>query len=457
MSTAEALALISPEAEGGLDEAARSSGCVVRTLRTPDALLEALESGGAPAFILVSLGVHGAGRELLARVRRAVGGAIPIVVSTPRLSLDGAILARESAAGPILPEPIDAGALTKALSGGRMRPSGLPLEPAPASEGRGGIIAASPEMAAVLERLAEVCTSSVNVLIQGESGTGKELLAQALHSMSRRRTGPFVTVNCAAIPERLLEAELFGHERGAFEGSPARKIGRIERAEGGTLLVDEVGELPPILQARLVRVLDEGRIERIGGNRPIAVDVRVVAATDRALEPAVEEGRFRRDLLGRLSAVRIQVPPLRDRLADLVPLALHFARHFAERYRRDMEGVTEEAVRLLETHSWPGNVRELRNVMDRAVLRSRTGWIDAPDLGLEAGAPRLSTPSTADAGYPPTRSLAEVEQDHIRKVLRYTRGAMGQAAELLGIHRNTLTRKVDQYGLREDIEGGGDA
>jgi DNA-binding NtrC family response regulator len=456
VSSAEALALISPGAEGGLGEAARSSGCTVRTLRTPDALLEALDGGRSPAFILVSLGVDGAGRPFLERVRRAVGRSIPIVVSTPRLSLDGAILARESAHGSILPEPIDAGALAKALSGARGAPVGIPLEPASTPVRPGGIIAASPAMAGVLDRLAELGGSSVHVLVRGEPGTGKELLAQALHSMSRRRTGPFVSVNCAAIPERLLEVELFGHERGAFPGSPARKIGRIERAEGGTLFVDEVGELPPILQARFLRVLEERRIERIGGEHPVPVDVRMVAATDRDLEPDARDGSFRRDLLSRLSAVQFEVPPLRERRPDLLPLALHFARHFAERYRREMEGITEEAVRLLETHSWPGNVRELRNVMDRAVLRSRTGWIDAADLGLETGAPRISTPSGADAGYPPTRSLAEVERDHIRKVLRYTRGAMGQAAEVLGIHRNTLTRKVDQYELRDDIEGGGE-
>jgi DNA-binding NtrC family response regulator len=279
-------------------------------------------------------------------------------------------------------------------------------------------------------------------------------VARALHALGRRRNGLFVPVNCSALPEHLLESELFGHERGAVEGALARRIGRIERAEGGTLFLEEVDGLSPILQSRVLRIFTEYSIERVGGGQPVPIDARVVASTDRDLDELVERGEFRGDLASRLTAIRIEIPPLRERTEDIVPLALHFASRFAERYARKIEGITDEAIRLLETHGWPGNVLELRNVLDRAVLRARGRWIDAGDLALDAGPPRLSARSQADAGYPPTRSLADVERDHIRKVLHYTRGVMGQAADILGIHRNTLTRKVDQYGLREESAEG---
>ncbi len=449
-----ALALIPTRAAGDLERVARESGLELHLVRDVEKLDPALQTPGGWSVVILSLGLPGVDMDFVRGLRRRLARTTDLVLTAPELSLERAVLAREVGSGHLLREPIEGHQLERALRDRPVVGQGAVLEDAPAPDRLAGLVGRSPALEEILGRLSEVGDTSSPVLLQGEAGTGKEMVARALHALGRRRHGLFVPVNCAALPEQLLESELFGHERGAVEGAVARRIGRIERAEGGTLFLEEVDGLSPILQARIHRIFTEYSIERVGGGRPVPVDVRVVASTDRDLDELVERGEFRGDLARRLQSVRIQIPPLRERAEDVVPLALHFAALFAERYARELEGITEEAVRLLEAHGWPGNVLELRNVMDRAVLRARGRWIDAGDLALDAAPPRLSPRSAADAGYPPTRSLADVERDHIRKVLHYTRGAMGQAADILGIHRNTLTRKVDQYGLREETNGG---
>jgi DNA-binding NtrC family response regulator len=329
----------------------------------------------------------------------------------------------------------------------------LPGERDSAEPGNGSIVGSSPELVEVFRVVARVAATPVTVLITGESGTGKELVARALHEQGSRRERPFVTVNCAAIPDTLLEAELFGFEKGAFTGAVAASEGRFGRAHAGTLFLDEIGELSLPLQAKILRVLETGEIERLGARAAIAVDVRVIAATNQPLRDRVASGSFREDLLYRLAIVEVEVPPLRRRAGDVIPLVLHFARRFSARYARPIHALSKEAVQRLTRYPWPGNVRELRNVVDRAVLLARGGVIRSHDVRLGADAPRTSPVEDAvgGVGYPPTMSLEEVEAAHIRRVLEHTRGRMGEAAEILGVHRNTITAKVREHAI--DVDG----
>jgi two-component system, NtrC family, response regulator HydG len=318
------------------------------------------------------------------------------------------------------------------------------------------VVGSDPALVEAYRTLARVAPSRASVLITGESGTGKELVAQALHRKSPRREKPFVAVNCAAIPENLLEAELFGYEKGAFTGAVGRSDGRFGRANGGTLFLDEIGEMPVALQAKLLRALESGEVERLGSPDPVRVDVRLVAATNLDLPDRVQAGEFREDLYWRLAVVGIELPALRERPGDVLSLALHFAARFALRYERPVRELSRLAAERLEAHPWPGNVRELRNVMDRAVLLARGGVIRSPDLRLGDQAPRSSPPGVhAAAGLPPTLSLKEVEALHIRRVLAHTGGHMGEAARILGVHRNTMTQKVRDHGIdpRNPVKG----
>ncbi len=314
------------------------------------------------------------------------------------------------------------------------------------------VVGTDPAMIEVFRTVARVASAPATVLVTGESGTGKELVARALHRAGARARHPFVAVNCAALPDTLLEAELFGHERGAFTGAVGRSEGRFGRADRGTLFLDEVGEMSLPLQAKLLRALESGEVERLGASEPVRVDVRIVAATNRDLGREVEAGHFREDLLYRLSVVEVELPPLRRRDSDLIPLALHFTRVFAGKHGREIHALSPQAEARLRRHDWPGNVRELRNVIDRAVLLARGGVIRSGDLKLGREAPRTSPrePSDLADGYPPTWSFVEVEKAHLRAVLLHTGGHMGEAAEILGIHRNTLTTKVRDFGI--DVE-----
>ena len=279
------------------------------------------------------------------------------------------------------------------------------------------------------------------VLVRGESGTGKELVARCLHFNGPRKTGPFLAVNCAAVPEALIESELFGHERGAFTGATTRRIGYFERADGGTLLLDEIGDMQPALQAKLLRVLQEREIQRLGGEAAIAVDVQVIAATNQNLEEAIAAGRFREDLFYRIAAFPIEVPPLRERREDVPELAEHFLRKHAERHGRSIRGLTTGALRRLLRHDWPGNVRELESAVGRAVLMETT------DVLEEGSLPPLVHAGSGAGGRKSVQPLAEVERQAVVHALEACGYNVSETARVLRIHRATLYRKLKAYGL----------
>ena len=308
------------------------------------------------------------------------------------------------------------------------------------------MIAQSPAMVAVYREIATVAPSTATVLILGPSGAGKELAARAVHVHGPRASAPFVAVNCAAIPENLLESELFGHEKGAFTGAIARKIGRFERAGGGTLFLDEIADMSLVLQSKILRAVQEREIERVGGTESIPVDVRLIAATNRDLTQEIAAGRFREDLYYRLAVVTIRLPPLVERGDDLLLLAAHFLREFGRAYNKDLRAISGRALRLLQEHRWLGNVRELRNVMERAVLRADGAVLRAEHLPEEwRSQPTPIGPTLAASTALPT--LNEVEARHIARVLSHVNGHVGEAARILGIHRNTLARKIREYGV----------
>ena len=320
----------------------------------------------------------------------------------------------------------------------------------------GAFIGESVRLRAAVKVARQVADSTATVLIHGESGTGKELLARLIHDHSGRVRGPFVAVNCAAIPETLLESELFGHEKGAFTGAAARRVGRFERATGGTLFLDEVGDMSPGMQAKILRALQEEEIERVGGDRTIPVDVRVVAATNRDLAVEVAAGRFREDLYYRLAVVVIHLPPLRERGGDVELLARHYLEHFARKHARAVHEIGDDAVELLRSYPWPGNIRQLRNVIERALLVAEGPVLLPEHLPNEV---RLGQPRPGEApAYGSDGALLplrELEHLHIRRALALTGGNLGHTAELLGIHRNTLRQKLRRLS-GEDPDGGED-
>jgi DNA-binding NtrC family response regulator len=284
------------------------------------------------------------------------------------------------------------------------------------------------------------------VLLRGESGVGKEVVARTLHTASLRSSGRFIAVNCAALPETLLEAELFGSEKGAYTGSNVRRIGRFELASGGTLFLDEIGDVPPLVQAKLLRVLEQKTFERLGGTESIKSDCRIVAATNQDLEEMVKDGGFREDLYYRLNVIQIVIPPLRQRREDILPLVELFIRRSGAQRARPVAGITPAAKDLLMSYSWPGNVRELHNAIQRACVMARGDALDVNDFpshvrGSDAAA------DTASLGAAPTLPLAEVERRHILGALEHHNWVLSQAAATLGIHRNTLRLKMNEYGI----------
>jgi DNA-binding NtrC family response regulator len=306
-----------------------------------------------------------------------------------------------------------------------------------------GIIGDSGRMQEVLSLVRRVAPSDATVLIRGESGTGKELIARALHYASPRAAGPLVKVNCAALAESLLEAELFGHEKGAFTGAVASRKGRFELADGGSIFLDEIGDLPPHLQVKLLRVLQEREFERVGSSRPIKVDVRLLAATHRDLEALVRDGRFREDLYYRINVVTIVLPPLRERREDLPPLIEHFLRAFAGKNGKTVRGLTREAREALLRYDYPGNIRELENLIERAVVLTRDDVIGVEDLPLALEAP--ASESGEGAGL--VAAVEGLERRMIQEALAKADGTQTRAAELLGISERVLRYKLRKYGL----------
>jgi DNA-binding NtrC family response regulator len=367
--------------------------------------------------------------------------ACPVVACGRNADAAAAVRAIQAGAKEFLPLPPDAELIAAMLQA--------------ATGEADGPVHQDPAMAALLARAGQVAVSDASVLVTGESGTGKEVLARHIHAASRRARGPFVALNCAALPESLLESELFGHEKGAFSGAVAARKGKFEQAERGTLLLDEIGEMDPRLQAKLLRAIQEREIDRLGGTHPVKVDVRILAATNRDLLREVRAGRFREDLYFRLNVIRLHIPALRDRRGDILPLAQHFARRYADANGLPRRDFTPEARALLLAHPWPGNVRELENAVHRAVLLAGGEAIGADAVELSPPEPESapeSAPVAAAAAAPPRpvtglvgRRVEEVERDLILETLTHCLGNRTRAAEMLGISIRTLRNKLHEY------------
>lgn len=310
-----------------------------------------------------------------------------------------------------------------------------------------GIIGQSEALAAVLEKVKKVAPANTSVLVLGESGTGKERIAQTIHELSLRKQKPMITVNCAALPLSLVESELFGYERGAFTGANQKRIGKFEQANDGTVFLDEIGELPLEAQVKLLRVLQQKEIERLGGQAVIPVDVRIIAATNRNLEKEVAEGRFRLDLYYRLNVFPIELPPLRERKEDIAPLAIFFAGKFAQANHLPFSGISAEAIQALEQYEWPGNIRELEHLMERHVLLSDDPLISEIDIPDHKDATEVNSNTGG------IKTLEEMEKEHILNTLKACKGKVsgaGGAAEILGIPAQTLYSKMRKLGIKSD-------
>ncbi|HYW13166.1 MAG TPA: sigma-54 dependent transcriptional regulator [Longimicrobium sp.] len=408
--------------------------------------------------VLLSLDLPAVDMALVARVVESGVPAASLVLAASRPTMQAMVESSRLGVLGLVASPVDARELAGLLREVSAADEVVPLAAGGDDEGdEDAAIGASPAMLEVFRMVGRVAGSPATVLILGQSGTGKELVAKAIHRNSPRAPGPFVAINCAAIPENLLESELFGHEKGAFTGAITRKIGRFERAHGGTLFLDEIGDMSLSLQSKILRALQEREIERVGGEGRIPVDVRVVAATNRDLRAAIGEGTFREDLYFRLAVVTLNLPRLADRGSDLDLLIRHFVARYAAQYGRQVRGVARPVFELLNRHPWPGNVRELKNVLERAVLMAH-GPVLLPDhLPLDQLRPATPDAGAEDGsplpGYAPEMSMADVERLHIREVLKRVKGHLGRASEVLGVHRNTLTRKIREYGLEEAVRG----
>jgi len=386
------------------------------------------------------------GIELL-RAVRTVDSDIEVVVMTAYGTVETAVEAMKEGAYDFISKPLKrlelVTCMRKALEKRQLQLENRRLREQLGAVGKGEVIGQSDAMRALLDMVEQVAPSDATVLATGESGTGKGRIARYLHRMSRRREGPFVVVNCAAIPETLLESELFGYERGAFTGAVGRKEGRFDLARGGTLVLDEITEMKLPIQVKLLRVLQEGEYERVGGTRTLQADVRVVAITNRDIEKEVAEGRFRQDLYYRLDVIHVHVPALREHYEDIPLLAQHFLGRFARKNRKELRGFTQEAAEALMGWSWPGNIRELENAVERAVVLCREEWIDVGDLPPVLGQGRGGRQRVSfEVGTP----LKVVERRMIEETLRSAGGDKNLAASLLGITARTIYRREAEWG-----------
>ncbi len=390
------------------------------------------------------------GFDLLKKVSSAYP-TIPVIVLTGHGSIEDAVKAMHDGALDFFTKPVDLDHLIltagKALEHRKMLVQNQTLsqevEKLKKKQGYGKIIGKSEKVARLMETIEQVAPSRASVLITGESGTGKELVADAIHSLSGRKDKPFIKVHCASLTETLLESELFGHEKGAFTGALSQKKGRFELADGGTIFLDEIGEIDLSTQVKILRVLQERCFERVGGEETIHVDVRIVAATNRNLEEEIKKGTFREDLYYRLNVVHIEVPPLRERKDDIPLLAASFLETFNKEDNREIEGFTPSAKRLMLAYSWPGNIRELRNTVESCVVMTRHKLIDSVDLPEHIRNVRGGEEVSIALGT----TLEEAEKELIIATINYCKGNKTRAAEVLGIGRKTLHRKLGEYNL----------
>lgn len=418
---------------------AMDNGATVTHAEDNDQALRVLRGGKGADLMMVDVGLDI--RDLVMRME-AEHIHVPIVACGITTDARAAVAAIHAGAKEYIPLPPDPELIAAVLA-------------AVADDTR-EMIWKDDAMAKVIKLAQQIAGSEASVLITGESGTGKEVLARYVHSRSSRAKRPFISVNCAAIPEHLLESELFGHEKGAFTGAIARRIGKFEEASGGTLLLDEISEMDVRLQAKLLRAIQERVIDRVGGNKPVPVDIRIIATSNRNLSEAVKEGTFREDLLFRLNVVNLKIPPLRQRPADILELASHFARKYAEANGMPLRPLSHEARSMLTINAWPGNVRELENTVHRAVLMSDGDEI-GPDAIISPEGDRLDTSKTPAAVMHATlaaeqvtralvgRTVADVERDLILETLKHCLGNRTHAANILGISIRTLRNKLNEY------------
>jgi len=439
-----------------LDKLLRVNGYQVETFLRGGELLKRLDHAETLPCDLVLLDVRMPdinGLEVQERIYKQ-WPELPTVIMTAHGAIDDAVVAIKHGAYDYITKPFPKekllGTLERLIDHRRLARENRELrqELQRGSAGGDSIVFRSQAFRDVYDLTLQVAESDANILVMGESGTGKELIAGALHRNSPRCRKPFVSLNCAALSDTLLESQLFGHIRGAFTGAVMNQKGLLEEADGGTLFLDEIGDVSPAVQAKLLRVTQEKDFIVLGSTRSKKVDVRFVAATNKDLMQEVHEGRFREDLYYRLNVITINLPPLRDRRDDIEPLAFHFLKSISGRMKKNVRNIAAESIRLLVTYDWPGNVRELENVMERAVILARDTVI-TPEL-LPLGSRKESG---AEAVYHPQMiPLEEVERHHIVSVLRETGFHKSRTAEILGVSRKTLDRKIIEYGLHEGLK-----
>ncbi|GAB6177794.1 sigma-54 dependent transcriptional regulator [Desulfobaculum senezii] len=397
---------------------------------------------------------------------------LPVIVMTAFGTTETAIEATKLGAFDYVLKPFDIPdiltLIEQGLDAGRFMRSRVDVDAAPESEASDALVGRSPAMQDVYKSIGRVSPTDATVLVRGESGTGKELVARSVYQHSLRTEKPFIVINCVAIPETLLESELFGYEKGAFTGAVSRRVGKIEQADGGTIFLDEIGDMPLSIQAKLLRLLEERSVERLGGGAARPVDVRIIAATNRDLEQAVSEGRFREDLYYRLKVVTLLLPPLRERGDDAVLLAEHFLGKYARRMGKPSPGFTDGARQVVRSHNWPGNVRELSNAVQKAMIFSRECPVTQENMQHAVFGERTLRPARGDsmddvaarwmrrrlASSETDRAFEEI-QDHfgaiaVTEALKLTGGNRAQAAKLLGMSRPTLLSRIERYGIQVD-------
>ena len=414
----------------------------------------AIEKVHEQAFDLVLMDIRMisvSGLEALEEIK-AFNPAIPVIIMTAYSSVETAVEALKSGAYDYLTKPLDFDelrlAMERAMDHRQLREENRLLRESLGNHfDRQNIIGRSPAMVKLLETVAQVAPSEATVLITGESGTGKEMIAGAIHFNSPRKDGPFVKLNCAAITETLLESELFGHEKGAFTGAHKRKEGRFRQAHGGSIFLDEISEMSLAMQVKLLRVLQEREITRVGGEEVINVDVRLIAATNKDLLQEIEDGRFREDLFYRLNVVTLNMPPLRERREDVPLLAKHFLDMFSEKNRKQIKGFTPQAMDQLVRYDWPGNVRELMNAAERGVVLASSEYLDEKDPPIVLRDEATVGEAPLEQAIPGDLPLEEVEKASILKTLELTGGNKSEAARRLGITRRTLHKKLKKYGV----------
>jgi len=434
----------------GLAEALSLEGYRVLAAADGAEALKTLEGGGVDLLITDLRMPRLSGGDLLREGGTRFAG-LPMIVLTGHGTIEDAVAAMRSGAFDFLTKPVNLDHLSllvkRALDTSELARKNRELEAEVEAQRRSSsIIGTTQEMKRLFELVRRVAPTRASVLVTGESGVGKELIADAVHNLSPRREGPLVKVHCAALAESLLESELFGHEKGSFTGAQTRRKGRFELADGGTLFLDEIGEINQNVQIKILRVLQERKFERVGGEDTVEVDVRIVAATNRDLKKEVAEGRFREDLYYRLNVVNVHVPALRERRDDIPLLAMAFLREFAAENGKKVEGLDPKARQALYTHPWPGNVRELRNCIESAVVMSR-----GPLIGVEDLPPGVRGSSAErEVKIPLGSSLEDAERILIRETLIAQGGNKSRSAEVLGIGRKTLYQKIVEYGLEPE-------